>query len=191
MKHIGLLVTLILSIGSVHSQEKFERESRIKSSDAPKKASMYVESIFPEARKIKWYLEENLDGFANEAKVKQNGTVYSIKFDTLGNLQDIEFIQNFNKLPVQVQDKVEAYLQEQYDHYRLKKIQVQWIGDADLLRSVLIEETKNGQYKTNYEIEFSGRKDGDTQSYEALFSENGEHLNTKKIISRNLNHLVY
>lgn len=191
MKHIGLLVTLILSISLVYSQEKFERESRIKSSDVPKKASMYVKSIFPDAQKIKWYFEENLDGFANEAKVKQEGTIYSIKFDTLGNLQDIEFIEKFNKLPMQVQDKVESHLQEQYDRFRLKKVQIQWIGDADLLRSVLLDETKNGQYETNYEIEFVGRKDGNAQSYEILFNEEGEHLNTKKIITRNLNHLVY
>src|SRR5699024_1418289 len=149
-----------LSIGSVYPQEKFERESRIKRSEVPKKASMYVESIFPDAKKTKWYLEENLDGFANEAKVRENGTIYSIKFDTLGNLQNIEFIEKFNKLPMQVQDKVESHLQEQYDRFRLKKVQIQWIGDADLLRSVLLDETKNGQYETNYEIEFVGRKDG-------------------------------
>src|SRR5690606_10057201 len=147
MKHIGLLVTLILSIGSVYPQEKFERESRIKRSEVPKKASMYVESIFPDAKKTKWYLEENLDGFANEAKVRENGTIYSIKFDTLGNLQDIEFIEKFNRLPLQIQTKVESYLQEQYDRYRVKKIQVQWIGDADLLRSVLLQENADRQHE--------------------------------------------
>ena len=191
MKHIGVLMRLVLSISLVYSQEKFERESRIKRSEVPKKASMYVESIFPDAKKTKWYLEENLDGFANEAKVRENGTIYSIKFDTLGNLQDIEFIEKFNRLPLQIQTKVESYLQEQYDRYRVKKIQVQWIGDADLLRSVLLQENADRQHEINYEIEFSGRKHGDIQSYEALFSEEGEHLNTKKIITRNLNHLVY
>lgn len=193
MKHKWLLILLLFSTNLVYAQNKnkFERESRIKSSEVSEKARSYVESIFPETKKLKWYLEENLEGMAVEAKIKENSTTYSIKFDTLGNLEDIEFITSFNEIPTEVQQKVETYLQEHYDRHRIKKIQIQWIGDADLLRSVLLKETESQQYETNYEIEFSGKTEGDNKSYEALFSEDGEHIETKKIISRNLNHLIY
>jgi len=191
MKHTWLLVVLFFMVDSLYSQDKFEKESRIKSSEVSMKATNYIESIFPESRKIKWYLEENLEGIAVEAKIKENRTVYSIKFDTLGNLQDIEFIQRFDELPSRVQQKIRGYFQGNYDRHKIRKTQIQWIGDANLLRSVLLKETQSQQYEVNYEIVFSGRKDGDTRSYEALFSDTGEHIETKKIIPRNLNHLIY
>ncbi|WP_118194213.1 hypothetical protein [Albibacterium indicum] len=191
MKHTWLLVVLFLMVNSLYSQDKFEKESRIKSSEVSMKATDYVESIFSGSQKIKWYLEENLEGMAVEAKIKENRTIYSIKFDTLGNLQDIEFIQRFDQLPIRAQQKITDYFQGNYDRYKIRKIQIQWIGDANLLRSVLLKETQSQQYEVNYEIVFSGRKDGDRQSYEAIFSDTGEHIKTKKIISRNLNHLIY
>lgn len=191
MKHIWLLIILVFSISTAHSQNKFERESRIKRSEVSEKAKIYMESIFPQSRKIKWYLEENLDGIAIEAKVKANKTNYSIKFDTVGNLHDIEFTQRLDELPTSIQQKVQKYFHDNFDRYRIKKIQVQWIGDPDLLRSVLLKKTQSQHYEINYEIVLAGRKDGNLESYEVLFAENGKHIETKKIISRNLNHLVY
>lgn len=191
MKHSWLLIILFFSFNSAYSQNKFEKESRVKSSEVSTKAKSYVESIFPESNKIKWYLEENLDGMAIEAKVKANQTLYSIKFDTLGNLQDVEFIQSFAKLPEQVQEKVVRHFEENYDRHRIRKIQIQWIGDPELLRSAIMKETDNQEFEVNYEIEFRAKKNGENNSFEALFSENGELIKTDKIIPRNLNHLIY
>ena len=81
MKRSFLLLTLLFHLTLAYSQNKSEREYRIKSSEVPAKALEYVESNFQDVR-MKWYGEENLDGKAVEAKGKKQGNLYSVKFET-------------------------------------------------------------------------------------------------------------
>ncbi|MEO6000592.1 MAG: hypothetical protein ABIN89_27335 [Chitinophagaceae bacterium] len=163
----------------------------MRSSEVIAKARTYVENLFPKSKKIKWYWEENLQGVSIEAKINENKKTYSIKFDTLGALHDVELTQKFLELAIDVQQNITNYFQNQYDRYKIRKIQIQWIGDPDVLRSLIKKEETNKKYTTRYEIEFSGRKNKDLESYESLFDDGGKHMETKQIITRNLNHLIY
>ncbi|WP_345230828.1 hypothetical protein [Olivibacter ginsenosidimutans] len=191
MKHCLLLITAILLAHVANAQKKFERETRIKSAKVAEKARTYVESLFPDSKKIKWYLEENLEGVTIEAKLKENRSIYSIEFDTLGTLHDIERTQKFDQLPMEVQGNVTAYLKKRYKSFKIKKIQIQWTGDPDVLHALIRKGDTDNTFTTNYEIVYTGREDKDTASYESLFDRHGKHIETKEIIERNLNHLLY
>jgi len=191
MKHSLLLIIAILLVHVANAQKKFERETSMKSSRVAEKARIYVESLFPDSKKIKWYLEESLEGVMVEAKIKENSSIYSIKFDTLGTLYDIERTQKFDKLPMAVQGNVMAYLKKRYKSFKIKKTQIQWIGDPDVLHSLIKKDDTENNYTTNYEIVYSGRENKDAMSYESLFDHGGNHIETKEIIERNLNHLLY
>jgi len=181
----------ILLMQTADAQKKFERERSIKSSQVTEKARTYVESLFSDAKKIKWYLEENLEGIMVEAKIKENSNTYSIKFDTLGTVYDVEQTQKFEELPPAVQSNVMDHLKRHYKSFKIRKIQIQWVGDPHVLRSLIRRDNAENTYQTNYEIVYTGREDKDAASYESLFDHSGRHIETKTIIERNLNHLLY
>lgn len=191
MKHGISLILTILLVQAADAQKKFERERSIKSAQVTESARTYVESLFSDEKKIKWYLEENLEGVMIEAKIKENGTTYSIKFDTAGTVYDVERTQKFEELPPAVQSNVMDYLKSHYKSFKIRKIQIQWVGDPHVLRSLIKKDDAENTYQTNYEIVYIGRENKDTASYESLFDHSGRHIETKTIIERNLNHLLY
>lgn len=191
MKHLIALCFNLLFCLFVFGQQKFEKESRIPQDEVPNQALKYIQSLFSDSPKVQWYREESLDRIAVEGKIKRQDGVYSIKFNTDGLLHDVELTRNLSQLPDRVQVSIESYISRNYDRYRIKKVQVQWVGDPAIIRSLVRRERHSDDYTTNYEIEFSGRKDRRTKPYEALFDDHGEHVETKEIIPRNLSHLLY
>lgn len=191
MKHSFLLIIAILLAHLANAQKKFERETRIKSSQVTEKARTYVGSLFSDPKKIKWYLEENMDGIMVEAKIKENSSTYSIKFDTLGTVYDVELTQKFEELPPAVQSNVMAYLKSRYKSFKIRKVQIRWVGDPHALRSLIKKDDAAEKYTTSYEIVYTGREDKDNAPYESLFDDSGRHIETKGIVERNMSHLLY
>lgn len=84
----------------------------------------FIESVF-EDTKMKWYGEENIKGKAIEAKGRYQGTFYSVKFDTLGVLQDIEMLIDFGTVPENVRTLIEKNLANHFSRFRIQKTQIQ------------------------------------------------------------------
>ncbi|MGO1595086.1 MAG: hypothetical protein ACTHZ1_03630 [Sphingobacterium sp.] len=191
MKKIIILFSILLFSSLLFAQQKFEKESRITEDAVPPNAIQYLESLFSDTPKVRWYREESLEGISIEGKTKRDEGRYSIKFSTGGELRDIELTQSFEEIPEDVQEEIEDYFSDNYDRYRIKKVQIQWLGDPDVLRTLINQGDTSQRYETNYEIEFSARKDRKTKPYETLFDHTGEHIETKEIVPRNLSHLLY
>mgnify|MGYP003578150883 CR=1 FL=1 len=191
LKHGLFLIAALLLAHAADAQKKYERETTIKSSQVHESAKAYVKSLFPSAKRIKWYREESLEGVTMEAKIKQGRTIYSIEFDTLGTLHDIELTRNFAELPSSIQKRIQDYLGNRHRRFRIKKVQVQLIGHPGILGSVIKGKNTKDTYATNYEIEYSGNEGNNPIMYESLFDHAGNHIRTKEIIERNLNHLLY
>lgn len=190
MKSILATLLLFFTITNAFSQDKLEREYRIKQSDVPAKAVEFVKSSFDKV-KIKWYGEENLDGKAIEAKGKYEGKLYSIKFDTNGVLQDIEMVINFSTIPENIRLKIERNLESRFSRFRVQKTQKQWLGNENDLKALAKGENASGAYSTNYEITLQGTKDRRTDYYEVLANDKGEIIRESKIVQRNNQHLIY
>ncbi|MEZ4934623.1 MAG: hypothetical protein R2788_21160 [Saprospiraceae bacterium] len=73
----------------IHAQVKYEKESRLKEKDVPSIALDFIDSLAVK-KKVRWYLEEGFNRTSVEAKFKMDNRKYSIEFDTIGNLEDIE-----------------------------------------------------------------------------------------------------
>lgn len=185
-----LLLILTFAASAGYSQEKLEREYRIKESVVPLKALEFIAGNAGTA-KMKWYGEENLNGKAIEAKGKLDGKLYSIKFNTDGNLQDVEMVVSFNNLPETTRAAIENQLALLFSKYRIQKTQVQWLGDPKVLSSLIKKEDTNGKYVINYEITLRGTKNRQTDYHEFLFNEKGDVIRSSKIIERNSHNLIY
>lgn len=190
MKRPLLLLLLLFNLSFAYSQDKLEREYRIRESEVPAKALEYVKSIFQNAS-MKWYGEENLNGKAIEAKGRMQGKFYSVKFSIDGELQDIEQVRDFNSIPENVQIAIKGNLENRFSKFKLQKTQIQWVGNMNDLAALIKGEKVTGPYSTNYEITFRGTKDRLTDYFEILSNDKGELIRESKIVHRNNQNLIY
>lgn len=150
----------------------------------------FIDSLELKVR-VKWYLEQGLEGKSVEAKYKHNGQKYSIEFDTLGNILDVEIKINWASLDTKLKDLITEQLGQDCDRYRIRKVQIQYSGD----RQEVLAKTKGKNaatgITTSYEIIVRCRVNWNVDLYEYLFSDAGQILTTSKIIFKNSSHLEY
>jgi hypothetical protein len=135
-------------LASAYAQVKFERESRVNFSEVPQAARSFVDSCCPGQKKIKWYREESQDGLSFEAKFQDWRGRYSIEFDSLGQVWDVEKKVKLRKLPLAIKANILRPLDSLYDSYRITKLQLQWSSPReDLAQSAKAEDSSAQAYE--------------------------------------------
>ena len=189
--YLSLVLFSLFFLGiNVYSQEKYEKEYRIKTAKVPQAALEFIHSA-GFAKKVKWYKEEGLTSNSIEAKTKHHKTKYSIEFNTAGEIEDVEYIIQWEDIPALTRINIEGFLDSIYQKKRLVKIQVQLIGEKEKLLQALVEPQADPNLNTHYEIVLNGVRKGIYERYEHLFSQNGEMISESKIILKNTDHLEY
>lgn len=171
-------------------QTKFEKESRLKTHQVPPKAMLFVDSLAFQ-QKVKWYYEQNLQGNSIEAKFRFESKIYSVEFDTVGNLQDIEIGIGWQDMPAATIENICTALHAKYASFTINKIQVQYKGKPSVLLSLLKKGQTNEPYTTNYELIVKGRMGREVKLYEITFNQRGILTDTAEIIFRNTDNLEY
>jgi hypothetical protein len=185
-----MTLALLLYSETTSAQHKIEREYAIKSTQVPERALQFLKQIFDD-QKIRWYVEESQTGRSIEAKIKRDGTIYSIEFDQSGNLQDIEKIIKFSSLPQKLRQAIEKTLETDFSRIKISKVQRQWTGPATTLRLLLAKKEPLEKYTTRYELVIRGTKDRSTSDYEVLVDDQGRLILTSKIIQKDNPHLIF
>jgi hypothetical protein len=172
------------------AQLKYESEYRMKSKMIPHSAKQFIKSIGPDS-KVKWYKEIGLKDVSFEAKFKHKKKKFSIEFDTLGILQDVEFVINKSEIAPVLYNKIERQLDSLYHKWKFQKIQTHYTGaNSDLITS--INKNKPSEtIKVSYEIVLKGTALGNTQLYEITFNDQGEIQDIKQIVLDKADHLEY
>jgi hypothetical protein len=190
-----LIFIIILLININYSnklcgQEKFEKESRIKKKDAPIKAVQFIDSLYLK-NKVKWYKEEGLNKKSIEAKFRHNKIKYSIEFDTLGNIEDVEKEINWKDLNENLKDSITIKLKNNCIKHKIIKVQIQYLGNNYDLFSKVKTDKNSTNLLTNYEIIVRCKSEKKVELFEYLFNETGKLLSISKIIFKNSSHLEY
>jgi hypothetical protein len=168
---------------------KYEKESRVSAQEVPADALRFVEKLaFP--KRIKWYYEESLQGHSFEAKAKKNGQLYSVEFDTLGQLEDIEIDVPWQSLPDSTKSSIVAFLDASYQTYLIEHVQLQYTGSTADLLGLLVQNRPTAHTK-RYEMIVKAVVEKNITRYELLFSANGTLLSQKTIVSHNTDYLEY
>ncbi|KAB1064874.1 hypothetical protein [Salibacter halophilus] len=188
----SLLVALISFIPILSlAQEKIEREKRIKSNEVPSKAIEWMDDAYEDLEnQIKWYFEETSGSYSYEAKVKFMDDLHSVEFDTLGNIQDIEIIKEWDELLPGVKENLQNYFQSNFKKFKIRKIQIQYTGDEDDLED-LIDENEFEDLTIRYEIKFYGKTEQDKKIWEALFDDEGKYIQKREVILNTSNNLNF
>ncbi|TNE79703.1 MAG: hypothetical protein EP332_10225 [Bacteroidetes bacterium] len=186
----AFLLCCIGALSPLWAQEKIERESRLSSSEVPEQARLCLARIDSQTR-IKWYREEGLTGMSIEAKFSWQKHRYSVEFDSLGSLQDIEIELSWKELDKALQDSLHHQLEQECNRHKVRKIQLQYTGDTSDLKQFLLSDSASPKLSTHYELVVKCRTDGRYYLYEFLFSEAAVLQSKLKIVFRDSSHLEY
>lgn len=190
MKKVLPLLCCLLTCLSLHAQEKLEKERRIQSYEVPAAARSFIDSCMFGGT-IKWYSEEELDGMSVEAKLKEVGYRYSIEFDTLGQIEDVEIEREPDQLSSWVIDSMRAYLARTTVKYKIKRMQVQWTGDREALIMLIRAGQTHLPHTVRYEVEVKVRDEEGRHMHVYLFTAGGEFIQRRRVIYRTSDHLDY
>ncbi len=187
-----ILSTMLFFLSSLTSkaQQKYEREYRMDAEMIPSSAKIFVDSIGPNSR-IRWYKEIGLNDVSIEAKFKHDEKKYSVEFDTLGALQDVEFIIKKREIALGAYRKIERHLDSLYQKWKFKKIQLHYRGRSSDILTSISKNKPSSTIDVFYEIVVRGKALGNVHLYEIQFNHQGELVYIKQIVQDNADHLEY
>ncbi|MCF8333370.1 MAG: hypothetical protein K9I47_04410 [Bacteroidales bacterium] len=187
----GVLIALLIGLGGpVYTQVKYEKESQIKVEDVPAKALSFIKDCHIDAP-LRWYREGNVNDASVEAKGRIRGSKYSIEFDTLGNIQDVEFIMDFDEMLQAIRGKVKYHLDSLFKRYKIIKVQKQYTAESQTLQQLIRSGQSNQPFTTRYEIVMAGKKEKMMKKFEMLINSNGEIIKQTRIIPKDMDNLIY
>jgi len=174
----------------INNQTKYEKEYRLDTSEVPKQVIKFVE---PESldTKVKWYYEVNNTGHSIEAKFKLQGSWYSIEFDTLGTLQDIEVEYKYSKLSKLLRERIDNQLKETFTKHKIKKLQISYTDSIQSFSQFIKLKRPRSLHQHGYEIVVKGKKSDSWALYELFFDSKGNKETISKIILDSSQHLVF
>ena len=172
------------------AKEKFEKESRIKQRDVPQKALDFIDSVNVKT-KLKWYVEEGLNRRSIEAKFRQNKKRYSIEFDTLGHVEDVEIEILQTELTTAINDAINNQLKKDCIKNKIEKIQIQYSGTEQELLAKLKNRPSSEKLIVKYEVVVKCTSKNKVELLEYLFNDTGTVLSTSTIVFKNSSHLEY
>lgn len=176
---------------SAFSQQKFEREYRIKPVPVPAKAKEFIAKCNFD-KKIKWYAEESQDGRTIEAKVCYKSKKYSLEFSEKGELLDVEVKVRFKNLSKSVQQSISKTLSERFKKFAIKKTQIQYKGnESSVYKAVFELKTYSQKINPLYELVVKGKKASNYNMYELLIDEKGVVLKELQFAPQNTDNLEF
>ncbi len=189
MKLKSMLFIIVFLSGMAHgvAQQKFEREYRLDAAEVPQKAKEFIKNCDFKKR-IKWYAEESQDGKTYEAKTIKNNHKLSIEFDLNGTVLDVEKTVVLDEIVLETRNQIKAVLTERFGKYKLKKIQVQYTGEASELINYI--KNKKTTFKANlFEIVLKSKTE--RAFYEVLVNRQGKILKELSFAPRNFDNLEH
>ncbi len=187
MKKYAVLIGFFFLPFYSFSQSKLEIEKQINKSEAPLSAQKFVDSLNLSS-KVRWFVEQNHTTKTFEAKTNDREKKYSIEFNSLGKIEDIELVIEWNQIPLSTQDEICQKLTTSFEKFRIKKIQIQYSGEE---KKLINFRTNTENLTIKYEIVIKGQKNSATSMYEYLFSEKGKVEEELQLDFRNTDHLDY
>ena len=192
MKHLLLSISIIISSFAFAQDKKIEREEDIKKSQLPVKAQEYLNVNIPEnSRKIRLYYETDGEEESFEAKFKFKKNRYSVEFNEQGSLEDIEVLIEKDKLEKELRKKIETYLDERNDRFKIEKIQAQYLSGGANTRELLPGGINKDLIPDNYELIVATKNDGKLKKFEMLFDEDGNFKNEREILRNSYDYLIF
>lgn len=187
------ILLLICCCSVSFSQTKDEKEERIQLSDFPEIAKTYFNFISHEAKYLKFYKETDGEKQSFEAKFKVDKLHYSVEFDTLGNLEDIEIVIKKKYITKDIYKAIDNYFNSTFKKTRIIKIQKQYVNntnknDKQFIQNII--ENPNNKH-THFEIIAEIKTKNKHELREFTFNKEGEFEKSRLVTSSSYEHALY
>lgn len=187
------ILLLIFCCSVSFSQTKDEKEERIQLSDFPEIAKTYFNFISHEAKYLKFYKETDGEKQSFEAKFKVDKLHYSVEFDTLGNLEDIEIVIKKKYITKDIYKAIDNYFNSTFKKTRIIKIQKQYVNntnknDKQFIQNII--ENPNNKH-THFEIIAEIKTKNKHELREFTFNKEGEFEKSRLVTSSSYEHALY
>lgn len=192
MKYRLFLIFAFCGIALSLGQVKEEKEQRIPESVFPKKALTALAPYLENVRRLRYYREQDGHIVSYECKFKKDRLYYSIEFDSVGQLEDVEFLIEDKDIPDKSWDVIAAYLNEKYNLKRIKKIQQQYPLENETAQQLLSAAFKNILIpKIRYEVVIHTKEENGYVDYELLFTASGAFVKERRVVNSKYDHVLY
>ncbi len=189
MNNLFTLFLFIFSVVQLNGQRKYEKEVDLSIDQVPTIAKDFI-GFSDEDIAVDWYYEYNLIGNSIEAKFCYHKKKYSVEFDTIGMLQDIEVEIRKSKIPKYAKSEIEYALNQEFEKFKIIRIQ-EHFDASQYMRSFQSFITTDRKQKPTYELEVKGKKKDGFQMYEIVFSHSGSMIRKEVIVQPNTDHFEY
>lgn len=187
------IIYFIFCFSICFSQTKNEKEERIKQSEFPIVAQTYFNTISHDAKYLKFFKETDGSRKSFEVKFKINKLYYSVEFDTLGILEDIEIVIKQKHIPKSTLSNIMSYFDSNYKKTRLIKIQKQYVKYTNKSDKQFIQHIVDNpdDKHTHFEIIAEIKTKSLHELREFTFNRNGKFQRSRKVTSSSYEHALY
>lgn len=194
-KHIYLcLQILILLVAQcIWSQSKNEKERRIQFETFPQNAQTLINTFPEKVKRIRYYKEIDGDKESYETKFKYKNHWYSVEFDSVGLLEDVEILIKKRQFPDVVIARIKSYVEQQASKFDFIKIQEQYpyhknSSETLFLNSIFENRTT---IASNYEIIIALKIKRQWQLQEITFDTKGKFLKSRNLQPDSYEYIMY
>jgi hypothetical protein len=167
---------------------KIEKEERIDASDFPDVSEDVLPVLLRDARRIKYYREQDARAASYEAKFKKKGRDYSVEYSRDGELQDVEIEISRGKIDRVLREELDRQLGTMARKHRVEKVQQQYLPTDEPTQ--ILENIKSKQYDF-LELIVALKIEGSISRKELLVDRNGQIVKQRKIKRRSYDFLLF
>lgn len=189
-----LIFILILFLGQVSTaQTKNEKEDRITLQELPNLVQTTIKALPKNCKRIRFYKETDNEKISYEVKFKFKKTYYSIEFNALGHIEDIEVTTKFKNVNTAISSKITTYLAINFIQHRFIKIQKQYVYVATKTPINFMTEvlSKKIDETAQYEIIAEVKTNINRTKREFTFSSDGKFLNFRILNPSSYEYVLY
>ncbi|MFS4482492.1 hypothetical protein ACKGJY_05715 [Hyunsoonleella sp. 2307UL5-6] len=192
MKRFSIFI-FFLYVSVSFSQSKNEKEERIPLSEFPKVARNYFNEFSHQLKYLKLYRETDGEKHSFEAKFKIKKLYYSIEFDTMGKLEDIEIVIKEKYIPKTTLLEISTYFDTNFKKTRLLKIQKQYVNYTKQPDKTFIHHIVKhpNDTHTHFEIIAEVKTNNIHELKEFTFDKDGKFKASRKVTSSSYEHALY
>lgn len=191
MKYSFLCFFFCISLS--FSQSKNEKEERVPASEFPANARNYFNPISQDVNYLKYYRETDGNKKSFEVKFKYKKEHYSVEFDTLGQLEDIEIVIKKRHIPKNIYNTISDYFNTNYKRFTIVKIQKQYVNTTNKTDRQFIQHILEKPYNkhTHFEIIADVKTKEQHELLELTFDRDGVFKTSRKVTSSSYEHALY
>ncbi len=185
---------LLFSIGFLSfSQDKQERQYRIKKSQFPDTCKSFFFENIEHTKRVRYYKEVDTAQTNYTIKFKKDRLNYHIDFDQNNNLQCIGFRINEIDLPSDAYSQIESYMVSTFDKFKIRRIFQQYHISIKNKEDQLLKDAFQNMMlpSTIYRVLVVGKKNGRRHEKEVLFDAEGNLKSIRNILPANFDRILY